>query len=92
MLLTVYILYSSRYNKIYIGYTSNLINRFHSHNQSGKKGWTKNFRPWIIIYCEYFEDKIHAVQKEKQLKSAKGREWIWDKINTQFYNAGFISA
>ena len=41
----VYILYSAKYNKIYIGYTSNLRARLVSHNELGKKGWTIKYRP-----------------------------------------------
>jgi hypothetical protein len=33
-----------------------------------------------------------AKQKEKQLKSGKGREWIWHQINRQLKEQGFISA
>jgi putative endonuclease len=88
---TVYILYSPSRKTVYIGYTSNLIERFHSHNIYGH-GWTKRFRPWIIIYTEHFENKSAATIREKQLKSGKGREWIWNKINTELKNLGFISA
>lgn len=69
MLYTVYILFSEKHSKIYIGYTSNLINRFHSHNELSKKDWTHNFRPWVVIYCEYFHDKEQAKKREKQIKS-----------------------
>jgi len=92
MSFTVYILYSYKFNKIYIGYTSNLIQRFHSHNQLGNKGYTVNFRPWQVIYTELFEEKTDAMKRENQLKSANGRSWIWYKIKTQFNEHGFISA
>ena len=69
----VYALYSKTYDKIYIGMTSNLEERFKSHNELGKKGWTKNFRPWIIIYKEEYADKKMALKREKQLKGAAGR-------------------
>ena len=92
MLYTVYILFSSDHNKIYVGYTSNLILRFYYHNKLSTRGWTHNFRPWVVIYCEYFNDKKEAMKREKQLKGAKGREWIWEKIETQLSIAGFISA
>ncbi len=91
MFYTVYILYSSTSNKIYIGQSSNMVERFHSHNIYGK-GWTKRFRPWIVIYTQHFTDKKQALLREKQLKSGKGREWIWNKIKTDFPDAGFISA
>jgi putative endonuclease len=77
---TVYILYSETFNKIYVGYTSNLSQRFLSHNELANKGWTIKFRPWKIVYTEIFETKARAMQREKQLKSAKGREWIWQMI------------
>jgi len=51
---TVYVLYSETFNKIYIGMTSNPEERLRSQNELGKKGWTKNYRPWIIIYKEEY--------------------------------------
>ncbi len=73
---TVYALYSKSYNKIYIGMTSNFHERFKSHNELGRKGWTKNFRPWIIIYKEEYPDKPAALKREKQLKNSAGRSFI----------------
>ena len=73
---TVYVLYSEHFDKIYIGYTSNLEQRFLSHNELGTKGWTIKFRPWKIIHTEEFETKKAAMQREKQLKSSRGRDWI----------------
>ena len=78
MIYTVYILYSDKYSKTYVGFTSHLILRFHQHNEIGN-GWTKRFRPWKVVYCEYFEDKKIAYQREKWLKSGQGRQFI--KIN-----------
>ncbi len=89
---TVYILYTETHNKIYIGYTSNLIQRFYSHNQLGKGGYTCKFRPWVVIYTELFELKTSAIKREKQLKSANGRNWIWHKIAAELNGQGFISA
>jgi putative endonuclease len=77
---TVYVLYSKIYNKIYIGFTSNLAERLKSHNELATKGWTVRFRPWQIIYTEEFLEKSGAMKKEKELKSAKGREFIWAMI------------
>jgi putative endonuclease len=76
----VYILYSKDFDKIYIGFTSNLIARFHSHNELSPKGWTRKFRPWKVIYVEFFPDKKSAMNHEKFLKSGKGREFIKTKI------------
>jgi putative endonuclease len=89
---TVYILYSRLHKKIYIGYTSHLIERFKSHNSSGTNGWTIKFRPWEVIYCEYCSNKPEAINRERVLKGARGREWIHQKIKTQLEQFGFISA
>ena len=76
----VYVLYSEEYHKIYIGFTTDLEKRLLSHNKLGKKGWTIKFRPWQVIYTESFIVKKEAMQREKELKSGKGREFIWEKI------------
>ncbi|OAQ38626.1 endonuclease [Pedobacter psychrophilus] len=76
----VYALYSEKYNKIYIGFTSNLEQRLTSHNELATKGYTIKYRPWKLIHQEGFETKSEAMQREKQLKSAKGREFIWAMI------------
>ena len=73
---TVYVLYSEKYNKLYIGFTSDLNSRFLSHNQLATKGFTVKYRPWKIIHTEEFESKQEAMLREKQLKQGKGREWI----------------
>ena len=73
---TAYILHSKEYDKIYIGYTSNLEERFKSHNELGKKGWTIKFRPWEILHTEEYETKKAALEREKQLKGGQGRKWI----------------
>ena len=76
----VYILYSPVYKKIYIGYTGNLEARLLSQNQLGKKGWSIKFRPWVLVYTEDYATKEEALLREKNLKSGKGREWIWNEL------------
>jgi len=88
---TVYILFSPKHEAIYIGQTTDLINRFYSHNKYGSD-WTKRYRPWIVIYCEQYSMRKNALKREKKLKGGKGREWIWDKIKNEFFVQGFISA
>ena len=78
---TVYVLYSGSYGKIYVGYTSDLEQRLKSHNELARKGWTIKFRPWKIIHTEVFDNKQNAMRREKELKTAKGREWVWQLID-----------
>ncbi len=82
----VYVLYSPKHHKIYIGYTSDLPNRMDSHNIYSKKGFTVKYRPWEILLTEDYDIKREAIIRERQLKSAKGREYIW-KIVYQKYEA-----
>ena len=77
----VYILYSEKFNQNYTGYTSNLIERFKSHNHLGIKGHTIKYRPWIVIHVEFYNSKSKATKREKQLKSGTGREFIKSIIN-----------
>jgi len=72
----VYCLYSLKYNKIYVGFTSDLDRRLFFHNNSTDKHYTLKFRPWIIIYSEEVKDKKTAMKREKQLKSARGRLYL----------------
>ncbi len=60
--------------------TSNLDERLKAHNELGK-GWTKSFRPWIIIYTEEYAEKKMALKREKQLKGAAGRLFIRSLIS-----------
>ena len=68
---TVYILYSTKFDKIYIGCTSDLEVRFKSHNELGTKGWTIKFRPWVILHTEEFDSKREALDRENISKVGK---------------------
>ena len=76
----VYILYSARHNKKYYGQTSNLIARFKDHNELGKKGWVRKFRPLEVVHVEFFDNKTEALEREKFFKSGRGRVWIENNI------------
>ena len=75
-----YVLYSATFDKIYIGYTSDLEQRLLSHNVFANKGYTIKYRPWEILFTEQFASKTEAMSREKQLKSGVGREMIWNLI------------
>jgi putative endonuclease len=81
---TVYCLYSIKYDNIYVGYTSDLTSRFHSHNSLATKGYTLRYRPWIVAYTEELESKSAAMKREKELKSSRGRAYLWDYIRNQY--------
>jgi len=81
---TVYVLYSLKFNQIYIGFTSDLSNRFLSHNELATKGHTIKYRPWVIGHTEEYQTKKEAIVREKQLKSANGRKFAWEIILKKF--------
>ena len=76
----VYVLHSPSFNEIYIGYTSDLEARLKSHNELATKGWTIKFRPWNLVHTETYHTKADAMKREKQLKSAQGRNFIKNEI------------
>lgn len=65
---TVYILYSKKDNKLYVGCTKSLEKRLKAHN-SGTVISTKDRRPLILIHEEKFESKAEAFKRERFLKS-----------------------
>lgn len=77
---STYVLYSSQYNKIYIGFSVNLQNRLLIHNSLENTGWTAKYQPWEILYTEEFETKSEALKREKQLKTSRGRAFIWKMV------------
>ena len=72
----VYILYATRYNKSYVGYTHDVEKRIEEHNFTAIKGYTISYRPWALIHTEAFETKTEAIKKEKYYKTGVGREII----------------
>ncbi|MAM29227.1 MAG: endonuclease [Flavobacteriaceae bacterium] len=87
-----YLLYSKKSSKIYIGYTSNLIQRFYSPNYFSKRGYTVRYRPWVVLEVEFHHTKKEAILREKFLKFGKGRAYIRNTIITKYNSIGFISA
>jgi putative endonuclease len=53
----VYLMYSKNHDQLYIGYSSDLIDRFHSHNALATKGHTIKYRPWRNFRCELISIK-----------------------------------
>jgi len=75
---TVYALYNKEHGKIYIGQTQNLQNRLGLHNQATfRNSFTARFSgDWVVIYSEQAPDRKVALQREKALKSFRGREFV----------------
>ena len=68
----VYILYSSKLDKYFIGYSADVAGRLRRHNDHSK-GYTNAGKPWVFVYSEEYEIKSDATAREKQLKKLKNR-------------------
>lgn len=71
----VYVLYSSKDGKFYIGYTQNLSRRLTEHN-AGMNFSTKGRTPFRLIYAEAGLQKEDAIRRERYLKTTQGRRLL----------------
>jgi putative endonuclease len=78
----VYILFSTKINKYYVGSTDNLEARLKHHN-SGLTPSTKSGSPfWEIKYTENLPDRSAALKRELEIKNKKSRKYINWLINS----------
>ena len=64
----VYIMASRRNGTLYIGVTSNLLQRVWQHREGVFPGFTKTYNVKLLVYYEDFGDIQAAIQREKNLK------------------------
>jgi len=77
----VYILQSERDGSYYVGHTSNLEDRLKRHNER-RSLYTRAKVPWKLIYHEIVDSKSEAMNREKEIKAKKGREYIEHLVRT----------
>ena len=53
--------------------------RLAEHND-GLSSYTKKYTPWTLVYSEKVDTRSEALIREKQLKSSRGRSYIWKEI------------
>jgi putative endonuclease len=70
----VYILASRKNGTLYVGVTSNLIQRVYQHKEGLADGFTKKYGVKSLVWFEGTSSIEAAIQKEKQLKNWK-RAW-----------------
>jgi putative endonuclease len=64
----VYIMASKPYGILYIGVTSNLIQRVFQHKNSLAEGFTKDYHVKHLVYFEECPDAESAILGEKRIK------------------------
>lgn len=65
--------------KLYVGYTINLKQRFATHNCGGSL-YTSKYKPWELVMYLGFVNKTKAAEFEKYLKSQSGRAFIQKRL------------
>jgi len=71
----VYILYSEKVNKYYVGSSHDPSLRLLLHNQGATRS-TKAGIPWKLAFIEKHVDKSAALKREKEIKRQKSRKYI----------------
>lgn len=69
----VYVLYSLKDKKLYIGSTSDLKQRLTDHFHGNSEA-TAPRRPFRLIFCEYFISKKDVFRREKYFKTNPGKK------------------
>lgn len=82
----VYIMASSRNGTLYVGFTSNLVQRVFEHKNHLLPGFTSRYNVDKSVYFERFTDVNRAIRHEKRLKEWQ-RNWkkdLIEKFNPQW--------
>ena len=64
----LYILASKRNGTLYIGVTSNLIQRIWQHRNNQTEGFSQRYNVHRLVYFELHQNMEQAILREKQLK------------------------
>ncbi|MCB1898554.1 MAG: GIY-YIG nuclease family protein [Rhodocyclaceae bacterium] len=70
----VYLLASRRNGTLYVGVTSNLVQRVWQHREGLAEGFTKRYGVKQLVWFELHDDMASAIRREKALKEWR-RAW-----------------
>ena len=77
----VYLLASQRNGTLYLGVTSNLLQRVWQHKEGEVAGFSRRYGVKALVWFEAHDDAVAAITREKQLKKWK-RAWKIDLIES----------
>ncbi len=75
----LYIIYSKKLDRYYIGQTSSLKNRLDKHLE-GTTRYTKRTNDWVLVYSEAYKTRPEAMRREKFIKRMKSSKFIIELI------------
>jgi putative endonuclease len=70
----VYILASGRHGTLYLGVTSDLMQRMYQHREEAMKGFTSKYEVKRLVWFDTFDQVKDAIVREKQMKKWN-RDW-----------------
>ena len=73
--MVVYILYSEKRSRYYVGQTADIVKRLERYNQ-GKVQSTKNGNPWIIVLQIEVSNRSEALILEKKIKKRGAKRYL----------------
>ena len=73
----VYVLYSPRARRFYIGISEDLQQRLDQHN-TGRSYWTARYAPWECVFKTQCPDITQARKFENRLKRQKGGRGFYE--------------
>ena len=82
-----YVLQSIKNKQFYTGFTSDLRKRFNQHN-AGQSVYTKGRGPFKLVYYEACLSHNDAAQREKYLKTGRGKRFIKDRLKRFLVRTG----
>jgi putative endonuclease len=65
---------NQRNGTLYVGVTSNLVQRVYEHKHSIKSGFASKYRCTLLVYYEAVETMEIAIAREKQLKAGSRKK------------------
>ena len=71
----VYVLWSQKLGKRYVGVSEDVDARLNQHNK-GSTRFTKGGVPCVPLYRENYKTRTEALKRERILKSGVGRAWL----------------
>jgi predicted GIY-YIG superfamily endonuclease len=79
----VYIMANRRNGTLYVGVTSNLVQRAHQHREGLVPGFTARYGCKLIVWYERYDEIASAIAREKQIKagSRKRKLELIDALN-----------
>ncbi|MEZ5070203.1 MAG: GIY-YIG nuclease family protein [Bacteroidales bacterium] len=80
----VFVLYSFKHDRLYVGYTTSLTDYMVTMNVMETDNPLYQFRPWTLIHMELFFTEEEAMVREGFLKKEAGQQYIRREVLPMF--------